>query len=592
MYVVAGSAQYSSAPIMAAERRLLATAGRRDGMVVDQRSIDLAMLEAHANGAQLNTGQVELVRAMASSGARLQVAIAPAGAGKTTAMNALAAAWREAGGDVVGLAPSAAAADALGEQLGTTADTMHVLTKGLELGRLPEWAASIGARTLVVIDEAGMADTLTLDRVVSFVVGRGGSVRLVGDDHQLSAVEAGGVLREIAAEHGAVRLDEVVRFSDPAEAAASLALRQGRTDALGFYLDQQRVHVGDASTTLEQAFAGWASDRSRGLDSLMLAPTHDLVAQLNARARAQRLGGRAPGREVPSADGNRVSAGDTVVTRRNERRLTFSRFGWVRNGDRWTVLAVGRDQSLTVANGSGWRVRLPAEYVRADVDLGYASTIHGAQGLTVDSMHGVLSGQESRQQLYTMMTRGRHANHVYVTAVGDGDPHALLRPEVVRPPTPTEVLEDVLARDDSAVSAAGTLREQSDPAVLLKPAVDRYVDALGVAAEQVVGPDRMAELERAADSMVSVADRGAGLAGAAVAADDGGGFGRGSDRRTTAGGGFRRPGRRPRPGRGAVLAAAADRSWRTAALARRDSREPGCRSHVGHVSDGAAGARP
>ncbi|MCW3158000.1 MobF family relaxase [Micropruina sonneratiae] len=502
MYVVAGSARYSSAPILAAERLLLATAGRRDGMVVGQRSIDLALLEAHANGVRLNDGQVELVRAMASSGSRLQVAIAPAGAGKTTAMNALASAWREAGGDVIGLAPSAAAADALGQQLGGHADTMHKLTRGLDDERLPGWAAGIGPRTLVVIDEAGMADTLTLEQVVSFVVSRGGSVRLVGDDHQLSAVEAGGVLCEIATEHGAVRLDEVVRFSDPAEATASLGLRQGRPTALGFYLDRQRVHVGDATTTLDQAFAGWVADRARGLDSLMLAPTHDLVAQLNARARAQRLGGRLPGREASLADGNRVSAGDTIVTRRNERRLTYSRHGWVRNGDRWTVLAVGRDQSLTVANASGWQVRLPAGYVRDDVVLGYASTIHGAQGLTVDSMHGVLSGQESRQQLYTMMTRGRHANHVYVTAVGDGDPHSLLRPEVVRPPTPTELLEAVLSRDDAALSAVGSLREQSDPALLLKPAVDRYVDAVGVAAEQVVGADRMAEIERSADSMV------------------------------------------------------------------------------------------
>ena len=50
---------------------------------------------------------------MATSGARLQLAIAPAGSGKTTAMRALASAWTDGGGTVVGLAPSAAAADAL-----------------------------------------------------------------------------------------------------------------------------------------------------------------------------------------------------------------------------------------------------------------------------------------------------------------------------------------------------------------------------------------------------------------------------------------------------------------------------------------------
>jgi hypothetical protein len=97
---------------------------------------------------------------------------------------------------------------------------------------------------LVIIDEAGMADTLSLDTAVRFIIGRGGSVRLVGDDQQLAAVGAGGVLRDIAHTYGAVRLSELHRFTDPAEAAATLALRDGRPEALGFYLDRQRIHVG------------------------------------------------------------------------------------------------------------------------------------------------------------------------------------------------------------------------------------------------------------------------------------------------------------------------------------------------------------
>ena len=70
----------------------------------------MALLEATANGLGLNAGQTALVREMAISGARLQLAIAPAGAGKTTALRALATAWRHGGGTVIGLAPSAAAA--------------------------------------------------------------------------------------------------------------------------------------------------------------------------------------------------------------------------------------------------------------------------------------------------------------------------------------------------------------------------------------------------------------------------------------------------------------------------------------------------
>ena len=66
-------------------------------------AVEVALIEAVANRTPLNPGQVALVREMATSGARLQLAIAPAGSGKTTAMRALATAWRNGGGTVVGL---------------------------------------------------------------------------------------------------------------------------------------------------------------------------------------------------------------------------------------------------------------------------------------------------------------------------------------------------------------------------------------------------------------------------------------------------------------------------------------------------------
>jgi hypothetical protein len=55
---------------------------------------------------------------------------------------------------------------------------------------------------------------------------------------------------------GAVRLSELHRFTDPAEAAATLALRDGRPESLGFYLDRRSVHVGDPTTTLDNVFNG------------------------------------------------------------------------------------------------------------------------------------------------------------------------------------------------------------------------------------------------------------------------------------------------------------------------------------------------
>ena len=115
------------------------------------------------------------------------------------------------------------------------------------------------------------------------------SVRLIGDDQQLAAIGAGGVLRDIKHTHGALHLTELHRFTDPAEATASLALRDGEPEALDFYLDHGRVHVGDLATTTQDAFAAWASDRAAGLDAIMIAPTRNLVAELNRRARAHRL---------------------------------------------------------------------------------------------------------------------------------------------------------------------------------------------------------------------------------------------------------------------------------------------------------------
>ena len=141
VYTIAGADLYTSQRILNAEQRLVTAAGRRDGTVLDRTVVDLALLEMAANGTALDTGQASLVRQMCTSGARLQLAIAPAGAGKTTAMRALTLSWTEDGGQVIGLAPSAAAAAILGEQTGIRTDTLAKLTWSLDTA-----AAGLGGR--------------------------------------------------------------------------------------------------------------------------------------------------------------------------------------------------------------------------------------------------------------------------------------------------------------------------------------------------------------------------------------------------------------------------------------------------------------
>ncbi|WP_242611353.1 MobF family relaxase [Blastococcus saxobsidens] len=504
VYTVAGARLYTSQAVLDAEALLLGAAGRSDGRRADDATVELALLEATANGAELNPGQAQLVRELSGSGARVQLALAPAGAGKTTALATLARAWTAGGGTVLGLAPSAVATAGLRDSLRGPCDTLAKLIWCLDAGQAPDWMAGIGPTTLVVVDEAGMAGTRELARAVEYVLGRGGSVRLVGDHQQLTSVAAGGVLAEIAATHGAVTLTQLVRFTDPAEAAATVAVRDGDTLGLGFYLDSGRVHVGDLAACAEQAYAAWAADSGRGMDALLLAATRDLVTQLNHRAQADRLAGAAssPSAEVELADGTRAGAGDPVITRSNNRRLPITATEWVKNGDRFTVQAVGGDGALDVVHtGTGRRLTLPAGYVAEHVQLGYATTVHGAQGVTADVCHTVLTGGESRQLLYVALSRGRAANHLYLATVGDGDPHSIVTPAAVSPPTATDLLAGMLARDGAQTSAAGARRALADPAEQLHAAATRYADALRVAADHRLDAATAEELENAAERL-------------------------------------------------------------------------------------------
>ncbi|MCZ4645094.1 MobF family relaxase [Rhodococcus erythropolis] len=532
VYSRAGTQLYTSTEILEAEERIITAAGLNDGRTVSAREVDMALLEQAANGFELNTGQAQLVRDLATSGSRVQLALAPAGTGKTSAMAVFARAIEAEGGHVIGLAPTAAAAKVLGKDLGAVADTMHKLAHTVEeiaavqrgersFADVPEWVEAIDERTFVIIDEAGMAATTDLDAVISYVISKGGSVRLIGDDQQLASVASGGVLRDIHVTHGSSTLTDVVRFSytngepNHTEGRASLALRAGDPAAIGFYIDNARITVGDTASAEDLAYEAWAKDIAAGSDSVMLAPTRDLVFSLNERARADRLAAAAQerdpldpanedlDREITLGDGSQASAGDLVVTRQNKRRFVLSRTDFVRNGDRWTVLSANRNGSLSVKHlVTGRTITLPARYAREHVALGYARTIHAAQGLTADTCHTVGTGGETRQLAYVALTRGRHGNHLYLGTAHDGDEHGIITPDGLIPPTAVDYLERVLARDGSQESANTALRNLDDPTRNLGHSADAFDDAVGSAAEHLLGREAVAALDAAAEELL------------------------------------------------------------------------------------------
>ena len=369
----------------------------------------------------------------------------------------------------------------------------------------PAWFTDVDTSTLVIIDEAGKAATRDLDAVIGHALARGASVRLIGDDGQLSSISAGGVLRDIAAQTDALTLSELIRFASPAEGLASLALRAGDPAGIGHYIDHHRVHVGADATAADMAYTAWRADRDAGLESILLAPTNDTVNELNARARLDRLAAATttvgPEREVVLSDQLRASIGDTITTRQNQRRLRLGRTDFVRNGYRYRIVGIGENGALKATHlATGHHVTLPADYVREHVTLGYAATIDAAQGLTADTCHVVAGDRLSRQLLYVALTRGRHQNHIYLSTA-EADPHRVLSPKATHPDTAVDVLTRALARDDAQISATTAAREAADPFTRLAAAADMYYDALGTAAEHHLGPDTMAGIEHGAHQL-------------------------------------------------------------------------------------------
>ncbi|MGE4361289.1 MAG: MobF family relaxase, partial [Mycolicibacterium sp.] len=514
-----GTATYTSREVLAAEARIRAAAHQLDGRVAAPADVRLALADAAARGKTLNEGQAALVAQMALGGRRVALALAPAGAGKTTAMAALAHAWRSSGGQVLGLAPTAAAAIVLGEDLGAATDTLDKYVhctdeNNAAIYGTPDWFDQVGPQTLIVVDEAGMASTAGLDAMITHALSRGASVRLVGDDGQLASISAGGVLRDIANDTGALTLSEVVRFHSRAEAAASLALRGGDPAGIGFYLDAGRIHIGAEQTSADAAFTAWKADRDAGSDSLLLAPTNAIVNELNARARTARLAAAleanphaTPGRETTLSDGLTASVGDVIRTRRNNRSLALSTTDYVRNGYTFTIVDIAPDGALKARHRrTGRELTLPADYVTDHVTLGYACTIDAAQGSTAGrrdtkgTCHIVGSELLTRQQLYTAMTRATDENHLYLSTA-ETDPHRILAPKATHPDTAVDVLSRIVARDGAQVSATTAARAAADPGRRLAAAADMFTDALATAAEQQLGEGARARLDALAEAV-------------------------------------------------------------------------------------------
>ncbi len=259
-----------------------------------------------------------------------------------------------------------------------------------------------------------MLDQDTARALLTIADETGARVALMGDRHQLPAVGRGGVLdHAIAWAHptSVVSMETVHRFTDPVYAALSLRMRTGDNPADVFDELRRRglivIHPSEVERTaaLAQAGAGGA---------LVIADTRDQVADLNAAIREHHpVGNQADDHVITTARGERIGLGDRVATRRNDPALG------VANRQTWTVTGIGDDGSLILhghRHGHGRDREIPAEYATRFVELAYATTVHGAQGDTVDQAHVAISDTTGAAAAYVAMTRGRHSNTAHLVA--------------------------------------------------------------------------------------------------------------------------------------------------------------------------------
>ena len=169
---------------------------------------------------------------------------------------------------------------------------------------------------------------------------RGATVRLVGDDQQLAAVAAGGVLRDLAAPAAPRPCRRYAASPTRPKPQPPSPSAHGDTSPRSGSTPTTAASTSATRPVDDQAYAAWAGRPRRAGSTPAARPHPDLVTELNQRARADRLGRHAT-RAVRSRSSTApvASAGDVIVTRRNERRLRSRDTDWVKNGDRWTVAA-------------------------------------------------------------------------------------------------------------------------------------------------------------------------------------------------------------------------------------------------------------
>ena len=393
----------------------------------------------------LGAGQIEAVEALAGA-RRLEVVIGPAGSGKTKMLAVAHERLAEQGRDLVVVAPTRKGAMVAAAEVGAEGSSLSALLyrhgfRWDEAGRWsrlsddqnptgrPFGAPLLSAASVIVVDEAALMTVDQANALIDLAAESGAALRLVGDPRQLGAVGRGGVMETASRwAESTVTLDEVHRFvrsgideagmpvteTDRDYAALSLALREGTEPEVVverlFERNMVVVHASEAEAVAAIA-ADVAPDLERPGAVAVTVATNAEAELVNQAVRELRVVAGTVNDAVVAfgMDGVRIGVGDHVVTRRNDTDLDVS------NRQSWVVKEVLSDGGMEARDGAR-RVYLDPSYVSEAVQLGYACTDYGNEGVTTARSVTSVGSATSAGGLYVGATRGRFDNTLHLVA--------------------------------------------------------------------------------------------------------------------------------------------------------------------------------
>jgi len=298
-----------------------------------------------------------------------------------------------------------------------------------ELFRLDRGDTAWDARTVLIVDEAGMLSTKHLAAVTAQARASGAKLILAGDDKQLASIERGGLFGALKEKHGGAELHEVVRVSDAEQKRAFNLMHQGEfLPALTIFAKQGAIQwSGREQESFGKLVEQWGRDIAAdpAKTRFAFAYTNADVKELNAALRAVRKEQGALGDDhtLRTAEGEAAFAVNDRIQFTGTARHRDYREAGVTNGNVGTIREIdGNRVTVALDSKPGAPERLVSfvagqDHAGGEFDQfrhGYAGTIYRGQGRTLDQTYLYHSAHWRSASSYVALTRHRENVALFV----------------------------------------------------------------------------------------------------------------------------------------------------------------------------------